>query len=87
MHHDLKCDEHYFAAVKDGRKTFEIRLNDRGFNAGDTVTLNEVRNTTYHTGRKVEADITYVINYQQQPGWVVFSIKLRDAQQRQGEGS
>lgn len=38
-HHELKCWTEYFAAVKSGRKNFEVRYNDRGFQAGDTVEL------------------------------------------------
>lgn len=39
MEHDLKIWPQYFEAVRDGRKTFEVRNNDRGFQAGDTVKL------------------------------------------------
>lgn len=41
MNHELKIWPQFYAAVKDGRKTFEVRENDRAFQAGDTVTLRE----------------------------------------------
>lgn len=38
-HHILKCPEPYFTEIKAGRKTFEVRLNDRFYQQGDTVDL------------------------------------------------
>lgn len=37
MTHKIKIYEPYADAVADGRKTFEVRHNDRGYNAGDLV--------------------------------------------------
>jgi len=39
--HELKIWPQYYARVSDGSKTFEVRENDRGFQAGDTVILRE----------------------------------------------
>lgn len=41
MNHELKIWPQYYEPVKKRLKTFEIRENDRGFQAGDTVTLCE----------------------------------------------
>lgn len=72
MNHDLKIATPYLEALLDGRKTFEIRENDRGFQAGDTVTFRE--NTLNGVPRRAGALITYVTNYMQQPNHVVFSV-------------
>jgi len=42
MHHVLKTHPAMFRAVRDGVKNFEVRKDDRAFQAGDTVEL------TYH---------------------------------------
>lgn len=41
MEHELKVWPSYFARIADGSKTFEIRKNDRGFQAGDVLVLRE----------------------------------------------
>jgi ASC-1-like (ASCH) protein len=82
MHHNLKILPAYFEAVAIGDKTFEIRDNtDRGFQKGDTVTLIEfdpervsVSDGLMYTGAEIEKRITYVTNYGQQPGFVVFGL-------------
>lgn len=84
MHHELKILPPYFEAVIEGRKTFEIRKDDRGFQAGDTVTLREYdpyRHTVEdwkYTKREHRATIGYVTAYEQQPGYVVFSLVPND---------
>ena len=37
MTHFIKILESYADAIIDGRKKFEVRQNDRGYNAGDKV--------------------------------------------------
>ena len=41
MKHELKIWPQYFQAVLTGEKTFELRINDRGFQKGDLVILKE----------------------------------------------
>ncbi len=43
--HELKLLIKYFKDVEQGRKTFELRKNDRDFKVGDTLILKE-----YHPG-------------------------------------
>ena len=81
MTHKLKILPHYFSAVLCGDKTFEIRDNrDRGFQRGDVVVLQEWEQpkAVYggrYTGREIEKTISYVTNYEQKEGFVVFGIK------------
>ena len=41
MIHNLKTHPAYFKRLADGSKTFEIRKNDRGYQAGDVLLLEE----------------------------------------------
>ncbi|MBX9562335.1 DUF3850 domain-containing protein [Aeromonas hydrophila] len=75
MHHELKILQVYFQPVLDGAKPFEIRDNsDRNFQEGDTITLHEWDGERY-TGRSTTRQITFVTDYAQQPGFVVFGMK------------
>ncbi len=75
MHHELKIMPVYFQPVLDGTKTFEIRDNsDRNFQEGDAVTLNEWDGERF-TGRNAKRLITFVTDYAQQLGYVVFGMK------------
>lgn len=86
MKHELKTLPNYFEAIEQGLKKFEIRNNtDRGFQKGDLVVLKEYTNEVRfgsldggYTGREIQAEITYVTNYQQQPGYVVFGFTRLD---------
>lgn len=76
MTHELKIDPGYFRSVWDGYKLFEIRKNDRGFCAEDVVILKEYDSKTdTFSGREVRGRITYVTDYRQMPGYVVFGFE------------
>ncbi|AKG88281.1 DUF3850 domain-containing protein [Listeria monocytogenes] len=68
--HELKIAPEYFEAVTEGRKTFEIRKNDRNFEVGDTLVLQEFDNGEY-TGREYWEDVVYITDYLQKEGIVV----------------
>jgi len=68
--HTLKCLPSYFQAIWDGRKTFEVRRDDRGFEAGHTLCLREympymdnggVSRLPTYTGRVIMVKVTYVL--------------------------
>lgn len=70
--HHLKIEKDYLEAKLNGDKLFEIRINDRGYQKGDIVVYKE-----YSVGDVIEHyyEITYVVNYNQKDGWVVFGEK------------
>ncbi len=78
MVHHLKILPCYFEAVINGSKRFEIRFNDdRGFQTGDAIVLHELDDHFKHeTGNTASGKITYVTNYFQREGYVVFGFKL-----------
>jgi len=41
MKHELKIWPQFYRPVAEGKNTFEVRENDRAFQAGDTVVLRE----------------------------------------------
>ena len=59
--HELKTRPGFFEAVWRGEKTFELRKDDRGFRAGDTLVLREWKPGTEYTGRSIEAIVTYLM--------------------------
>jgi len=86
QHHDLKTDPLTFAASAEGVKPWEVRKNDRDFQAGDTVTLHETQSTGQemaegapleYTGRTVHGMITWMLHgpaYGLNGGWCIFSL-------------
>lgn len=46
--HELKTHARYFDAVAEGRKTFEVRKNDRAFQTGDILELQKVEDEPPH---------------------------------------
>lgn len=73
--HRLKILPSFFEAVCDGIKTFEIRDNtDRGFQKGDDVELAEWDGEKF-TGRNCVVIISYVTNFKQREGYVVFGFE------------
>ena len=51
----------YFQAVLDGKKTFELRLNDFDINEGDTLVLKEWNpKIKDYTGRVLEKKVGFV---------------------------
>lgn len=73
--HVLKSWPVYFHEIWLGRKTFEIRQNDPGFQLGDKIILKEfLCDREIYTGREIIAEITYLTRLLQKNGVVVFSI-------------
>lgn len=82
--HAVKILPEYMTAVEDGLKTFEIRKNDRDYKVGDYVLLQEWDGKGY-TGWQVIVEITYITDYEQKPGYVVFSFTKENIASRASE--
>ncbi|EIA3997446.1 DUF3850 domain-containing protein [Listeria monocytogenes] len=72
--HELKITPEFFSAVTEGRKTFEIRKNDRDFKIDDYLLLKEFEET--YTGWVALVKVIYMTNYEQKNDYVVLGIKL-----------
>lgn len=77
MIHSVKIQPHYFNDVLTGRKTFEVRKNDRNYRVGDYIALNEWCDTKKeYTGRCCLVYIDYLIADEYcKEGFVIMSIK------------
>ncbi|WP_081089561.1 DUF3850 domain-containing protein [Achromobacter xylosoxidans] len=88
-YHILKTDPEVFQAVLSGAKTFEIRLNDRGFAVGDVLGLRETKHTgaemragapLEYTGRECQRFVSHVLTgYGLADGWCCLSFRLPHA--------
>jgi len=75
--HELKCNNPYFSDVWIGKKKFETRFNDRNFQIGDFIILNEI--TDLPRKRKITAEIIYIFNaFGLKDNWIVIGIKVID---------
>lgn len=73
----LKIEKQYFRQVAMNNKMFEIRENrDRDFKIGQYVLLEEIDTSGELTGEAILVKITYVTDYEQKEGYVVFSFQV-----------
>jgi len=76
--HELKTWKEYYEQVFMGRKTFEVRKNDRNFQKGDILILKEWDNEKKeYTGREMARRVIYILSGGQfgiENGFVVMSI-------------
>jgi ASC-1-like (ASCH) protein len=60
--HELKLWCEFYEDVRSGDKSFEIRKNDRDYQTGDTLILNEFDyDSDDYTGRWMQATVKYVL--------------------------
>ena len=76
--HKLKIKSEYFSAVINKTKTAEIRYNDRNYQVGDILILNEIDENGVFTGKNCEVIVTHVLNDNQylQTGCVMLSFRM-----------
>lgn len=90
MTHELKILPEYFDAVRDGRKRFELRQNDRDFHEGDSLVLREWdQEEGGYTGRSLKAEIPYILYgpcFGLEDGWAILSLAEAKAQEDETPG-
>lgn len=62
MIHELKIHNKFFAQVVNLDKRFEVRKNDRNFQEGDFLALNEIDENGAYTGQSTLVRVTYILN-------------------------
>jgi len=81
--HELKTWPDEFEAVKCGLKTFEYRIDDRGFKVGDYLCLKEYNPATSHySGYEIICKIIYILRdkFELPKDHVVMQIEILDEQ-------
>lgn len=84
MTHALKCYPQYFADLHSGNKTFELRKEDRPFEVGDTLIIQEYdpESTTgmCYSGRELTYIISYILRdapkFGLKPGFAILGLKI-----------
>ena len=83
--HELKTDPDSFDESWRGKKSWEIRLNDRDFRIGDSLVLRETNYTgeemkagkpLVYTGNRMLVEVSFIMAgpiYGLQDGWVIMS--------------
>lgn len=83
--HHLKTDPEVFQATLDGKKTYDLRLDDRCFEVGDILILEETQFTGEEmktgkpldfTGRALKLEVTHILRgpiWGLKEGWVLMS--------------
>jgi hypothetical protein len=79
MIHELKTLPEYFEAAQKREKNFEVRKDDRPFEVGDFLALNEWSEDLGYTGRCMLFEITYILDNPQycKEGYVTLGIVPR----------
>ena len=78
--HKLKVWSDYMDDLLNGKKTFELRFNDRNFQVGDILILEEYdKEKKEYLGKSLKVEVTYLLDNKVfdaiKDGFVVMSIK------------
>lgn len=74
--HELKIKSKYFMDVVKGRKSAEIRYNDRNYKVGDILVLHEINEHSNRTGNQCTVNVSHILDDAEylRDGYVMLSI-------------
>lgn len=76
--HHLKIKPEYLEAVASGKKTFELRRDDRGFKVGDILMLIKLDDKGNETDQVTRVRVTYILKdcpqYGLKEGYAILGI-------------
>lgn len=77
--HTIKLAKMYYEDVKSGKKSFELRKNDRGYKQGDILRMLEYAEGEW-TGREMVAEVTYLLEDYAglEEGYCIMALKVCD---------
>jgi len=77
MEHEIKILEQFAEEHLNGKKSWELRRNDRNYKVGDTITFIIVNRHNKPTGKHYKRKITYLFEggmYGLEKGFCIFSV-------------
>lgn len=82
--HIVRIAAMYFDDVASGKKSFELRKNDRGYKEGDILDLMEFKDGR-NTGREIKADIVYMLEGYSglEEDWCILGIQVRHEEKKE----
>lgn len=84
MTHALKCWPEFFKAISDGSKPFELRKDDRPFEVGDDLIIQEYRpeENSGYTGEEIKKVISYILRdapkFGLKQGYIIIGLKEKE---------
>lgn len=77
--HTIKIAKMYYEDVKSGKKSFELRKNDRGYKQGDILRMLEYAEGEW-TGREMVVEVTYLLEDYAglEEGYCIMALKVCD---------
>lgn len=82
MTHVLKTQDEFMTDIATGKKSFEVRINDRNYDEGDILILEGfIKEDKKYTGKCLEAEVIYILHggvFGIEEGFCVMGIKVRN---------
>lgn len=90
INHQLKITRGNFCEVQEGNMSFQLRKDDRDFNVGDVIHLQEIDEDKVLTGRSQAAIIGYILRAGEgtsgiEEGYALLNLSLRSMIVSNGE--
>ena len=79
--HDIKCDEPFYSSVLTGKKSFELRKDDRNYQVGDYLHLQKTKDgEVIDVTENLVAEIIYKLTGYEglADGYCMLGIRVRD---------
>lgn len=79
MTHDIKCWPRYYYKIETGQKTYELRKNDRDYQTGDLLLIQEFQpDTQQYTGRHHLQQVSHILHgpaFGLKKGYCIMSLR------------
>ncbi len=86
--HSLKILNKYFKKIVKNEKNWEYRKNDRNYQIGDILVLNEINKNNYITGRTIKVKVVDILSekdFNSLIGYVIMTFKIIEINLKENE--